>query len=140
MPTDPETMKALGQVTTAIGYVGDAVKGLSSKIDIVSAEGRAEQKEANARLEANAADTRMRLHELRNDMHITITSLDRNVAQIETGLANHINTDKQEFERISSVLSDSEKDRGSLWRILAGVGASGGIGAAIAKWLSNTDI
>ena len=136
MPTDPETMKALGQVTTAIGYVGDAVKGLSSKLDTVSAEGRAEQKEAQARLEANAADTRMRLHDLRNDMHVTLSALDRNVAQLETGLENHIRQDAQEFDRIGAVLSDSEKDRGSLWRILAGVGASGGIGAAIAKWMS----
>ena len=109
MPTDPETMKALGQVTTAIGYVGDAVKGLSSKIDTVSAEGRAEQKEAQARLEANAADTRMRLHDLRNDMHVTLSALDRNVAQLETGLENHIRQDAQEFDRIGAVLSDSEK-------------------------------
>tara|TARA_R110002020_G_scaffold37165_8_gene112285 strand:+ start:1366 stop:1767 length:402 start_codon:yes stop_codon:yes gene_type:complete len=129
-------MKALGQVTTAVGYVGDAVKDLSVKIDTVSAEGRAEQKEAQARLEANAADTRMRLHDLRNDMHITINALDRNVAQLETGLANHITTDEQEFARIGASLSNSEKDRGSLWRILAGLSASGGIGAVIAKWMA----
>ena len=78
----------------------------------------------------------MRLHDLRNDMHVTLSALDRNVAQLETGLENHIRQDAQEFDRIGAVLSDSEKDRGSLWRILAGVGASGGIGAAIAKWMS----
>lgn len=137
MVTDPETMKALGQVTTAIGYVGDAVKDLSAKVDTAAAEGRLEQKDAQARLEANAADTRMRLHDLREDMHVTLSGLELGAAQLEANLENHIKTDEQEFSRIGVALSSSEKDRGSMWRILAGLSASGGVGAAIAKWLGS---
>lgn len=126
MPTDPETNRALGEVTTAVGYVGEAVKDLATS-------SRSDIKDLHTRIEANALDTRTRLHDLRNDLHVTVSSLDNDVVELSTRLGSHIESDNTEFSRINSALVAGSTERISLWRILVGLGASGGLGAAIAR-------
>ena len=129
MPTDPETNRALGEVTTAVGYVGEAVKDLA-------ASSRSDIKDLHTRIEANALDTRTRLHNLRTDLHVTVSALDNDVVELSTRLGSHIESDTTEFNRINSALAAGNTERISIWRILVGIGASGGIGAVLAKMVS----
>ena len=135
MPSDPETNRALGEVTTAVGYVGEAVKDLATKIDTVAEAGRTDIKELQTRIESNAQDTRSRLHNLRNDLHVKISGLDNDITEVSTKLDIHLDSDAREFNRIHKALDAGQNERVSIWRIVVGIAASGGIGAALARWI-----
>lgn len=132
--SDPETTRALGELSTAVQFVGDSVRDLGTKIDTVATEGREDSKKMGERLDAHAADTRNRLHDVRNDVQVAVMALERNVASLETGLAHHVQDDRRQFDRLEREISVSTSDRGKLWRMIAGMGGAGGVGAAIAKF------
>ena len=132
---DPETTRALGQVTAALEHFGNSVRELSVKVDAVAAESRQESREFAQRLEAHALDTRNRLHDLRNDLQGAVMTLARDVASVETQLDTHISTNKEHFLRLETEVDNSLSDRGRIWRALFGIGTAGGAGAALSRWL-----
>ena len=135
MSADPDTTRALGEVTSELRLFGTLVRELATKVDDVAGDARQESREMGERVEAHALDTRNRLHDLRNDLQGTVGVLGRDVTALETGFENHVVANREQFNRLEASVASSTADRGRIWRVIAGMGSAGGVGAALARLL-----
>lgn len=114
--SDPETARALGEVTTALEHFGQSVTSLERKIETVSEEGRRDSGRTVEKISEVALDVR----------------------GITERLAAHERSDEENFDRLEDCVEANANDRGRLWRALAGMSGAGGLGAFVARILGES--
>lgn len=116
MPADPETLAALDRIADR----------LEKKID-----DRAEKADGQAQ----------RLHQRMNEIDSKTTgamqALALQLGSVSTELGAHTRHDDEVQARHEAAIKELEDDRGKVWRAVAGLGASGALGATVAKWFES---
>jgi len=134
MSDDAETTAALVKVSTSLEFFGNAVRDLSVKIDGVEETAREETREVYRRIDDHARESRAAFDAMREETHVAIGRVERELTGFGTNLEHHAALDETRFDRVEKAISESSDDRGKLWRTVAGMTGASGIGAALAKF------
>lgn len=114
MPADPETLSALDRLADR----------MESKLDAFA-----------AKADGQAQRIHHRMDEIDGKTTGAMQALALQLGSVSTEFSAHARHDDEVQARHEAAIKELEADRGKMWRIFASMGASGGLGAAVAKWL-----